>query len=120
MAKKKASGDFNMSAEIRNLLRTNWTMTGSEVYNALVEKFPEQIINKNSCLVAVYKNKNRTKKAGKKKSVARKTVKKKRPSAAGTAVDLNALQAAAKFVAQIGDSDKAIAAIKQLESVQIR
>ncbi len=117
MAKKKANNDFNMSAEIRNLLRANWTMTGSEVYNALVEKFPEQIINKNSCLVAVYKNKNRTKKVGKKKSVARKVVKKKRPS---VAVDINALQAAAKFVAQIGDSDKAIAAIKQLESVQIR
>ena len=117
MAKKKANNDFNMSAEIRNLLREKQTMTGSEVYNALVERFPKQNINKNSCLVAVYKNKNRTKKAGKKKSVARKVVKKKRPSAV---VDINSLQAAAKCVAQIGSTEEAIAAIKQLESVQIR
>ncbi len=118
MAKKKANNDFNMSAEIRNLLRANRTIMDREVYDTLVKNFPNQNINKNSCSVAFYKN--RTKKAGKKKSVARKVVKKKRPSAAVTAVDLNALQAAAKFVAQIGDSDKAIAAIKQLESVQIR
>ena len=118
MAEKKVISDFNMAAEIRKLLRGKRSMTGSEVYNALVENFPNQNINKNSCSVAFYKN--RTKKAGKKKSVTRKVVKKKRPSAAVTAVDLNALQAAAKFVAQIGDSDKAIAAIKQLESVQIR
>ncbi len=120
MAKKKANNDFNMSAEIRNLLRAKRTIMGREVYNALVEKFPKQIINKNSCLVAVYKNKNRTKKAGKKKSVAKKTVKRQKPTATVTAVDLNALQAAAKFVAQIGSADEAIAAIKQLESFQIR
>ena len=61
-----------------------------------------------------------TKKVAKKKSVAKKTVKRHKPTATVTAVDLNALQTAAKFVAQIGSSDKAIAAIKQLESVQIR
>ena len=121
MAKKRASG-FNMSAEIRKLLRTKRTMTGREVYNALVENFPQQKINENSCLVAFSKSRIRMglkKKAVKKKSVTRKVVKRRRPSAV-TAVDLNALQAAAKFVAQIGSADKAIAAIKQLQSVQIR
>jgi len=117
MAMKNAN-DFNMSAEIRNLLKANRTMAGTEVYNALVKNFPKQKINKNSCSVAVYKI--RTTKAAKKKSGAKKVVRIKRPSAAVTAVDLNALQAAAKFVAKIGSSDKAIAAIKQLESVQIR
>jgi len=118
MAKKKANNDFNMSAEIRNLLKANRTMGGTEVYNALVKNFPKQNINKNSCSVAVYKI--RTTKAAKKKSGVKKVVRVKRPSSAGTAVDINSLQAAAKFVAQIGSTDEAVAAIKQLESVQIR
>ena len=122
MAKKKASGGFNMSKEIRKLLRAKRTITGREVYNALVENFPEQKINENSCLVAFSKSRMRLglkKKRAKKKLGARKVVKRRRPSAAVTAVDLNALQAAAKFVALIGNADKAIAAIKQLQSVQI-
>ena len=123
MAEKKVISDFNMAAEIRKLLRGKRSMMGREVYDALVENFPNQNINKDSCLVAFSKNRVQmglAKKVVKKKSVAKKVVKKNRPSAAVTAVNLTSLQAAAKFVAQIGDSDKAIAAIKQLESVQIR
>ena len=123
MAKKKTNNDFNMSDEIRKLLRSKRTLMGREVYDTLVENFPNQKINKNSCLVAFSKSRVQmglTKLVAKKKSVAKKTVKRQKPTATVTAVDLNALQAAAKFVAQIGDSDKAIAAIKQLESVQIR
>ncbi len=122
MAKKKASGGFNMSAEIRKLLRANRTMMGREVYNSLVKNFPKQKINENSCLVAFSKSRLQmglTKKRAKKTSVARKVVKRRKPSTAVTAVDLNALQAAAKFVAQIGSADKGIAAIRQLQSVQI-
>ena len=123
MAKKKTNNDFNMSDEIRKLLRSKRTLMGREVYDTLVKNFPNQKINKNSCLVAFSKSRMQmglTKKVVKKKSVAKKTVKRQKPTATVTAVDLNALQAAAKFVAQIGSAEKAIAAIKQLESVQIR
>lgn len=113
MAKKKAS-DFNMSAEIRNLVQANPSHTGREVYDALVKDFPKQNINKASCLVAFWKSRATKKK---KKSVSKKVVKRQKPT---QAVDLSSLQTAAKFVAQIGSSEKAIAAIKQLESVQIR
>ena len=122
MAKKKASGEFNMAGEIRKLLRAKRTITGREVYNELVKNFPKQKIKEGSCLVAFSKGRMRMglKKRAKKKSVAGKVVKRKMPSTAVTAVDLNALQAAAKFVAQIGSADTAVAAIKQLQSVQIR
>ena len=123
MAKKKTNNDFNMSDEIRKLLRSKRTLMGREVYDTLVKNFPNQKINKNSCLVAFSKSRMQmglTKKVVKKKSVAKKTVKRQKPTATVTAVDLNALQAAAKFVAQIGSAEKAIAAIKQLQSVQIR
>ncbi len=121
MAKKRASGGFNMSAEIRKLLRARRTITGREVYNALVENFPNQKIKEGSCLNAFSKTRMRMglKKRGKKKSGAGKVVKRKMPSTAVTAVDLNALQAAAKYVAQVGGAETAISAIKQLQSVQI-
>jgi len=122
MAKKKASGGFNMSKEIRKLVRAKRSMMGREVYDTLVTNFPNQKINKSSCLVAFSKTRSQMglKKKGKKKSVAGKVVKRKMPSTAVTVVDLNALQVAAKFVAQVGSADTAIAAIKQLQSVQIR
>ena len=123
MDKKRASGGFNMAEEIRKLLRAKRTTTGREVYNALVENFPNQKIKEGSCLNAFSKTRMRMglkKKRGKKKSAAGMVVKRKMPSTAVTAVDLNALQAAAKFVAQVGDADTAIAAIRQLQSVQIR
>jgi len=122
MAKKKASGGFNMAGEIRKLLRAKRTITGREVYNALVENFPKQTIKEGSCLVAFSKSRMRLglkKKRGKKKSGAGKVVKRKMPSTAVTTVDLNALQAAAKFVAQVGSADTAVAAIKHIQSVQI-
>ncbi len=122
MAKKKASGSFNMAEEIRKLLRAKRTITGREAYNELVKNFPKQKINEGSCLNAFSKTRMLMglKKRAMKKSVAGKIVKRRKPSAAVTAVDLNALQVAAKFVAQVGSADTAIAAIKQLQSVQIR
>ena len=122
MAKKKASGGFNMAGEIRKLLRAKRTITGREVYNALVKNFPNQKIKEGSCLVSFSASRMQMglKKRAMKKSVAGKVVKRKMPSTAVTVVDLNALQIAAKFVAQVGSADTAIAAIKQLQSVQIR
>ena len=122
MAKKRASGGFNMAEEIRKLLRAKRTITGREVYNALVENFPNQKIKEGSCLVSFSASRMQMglKKRAMKKSVAGKVVKRKMPSTAVTVVDLNALQIAAKFVAQVGSADTAIAAIKQLQSVQIR
>ena len=122
MAKKKASGGFNMAGEIRKLLRAKRTITGREVYNALVKNFPNQKIKEGSCLVSFSASRMQMglKKRGTKKSATGKVVKRRLPSTVVTAVDLNALQVAAKFVAQVGSADTAIAAIKQLQSVQIR
>lgn len=118
---KKAKSDFNMSEEIRNQLKENRTLTGSEVLAALGEKFPGESINKNSFGVAFY---SARKKLGIKISKRRtggvkKTVVQKRPVAAATA-DIGTLTAAAKFVSVVGDADTAIAAIKQLSSLQIK
>jgi len=53
---------------------------------------------------------------GRKKGTKR-TVKRRRPSA--QTVDISTLQAAAKFLAEVGDAETAMAAIKQVQSLQI-
>ncbi len=123
MAKKSASG-FNMAAEIRNLLRQNRSLSGSEVYQELKKKFPRQKINESSCGVAFSGARKKLgisqKKAGKKRKTAKKIVRKMKPAAAAQAVDLATLQAAAKFVSEVGDAEQGIAAIRQLRSLQIQ
>lgn len=124
MAKKKAKDDFNMSEEIRNVLRDDRSLSVSETLAALKEKFPKQDINENSFSVAFYNARNklgiksgkRRKKAGK---AAKRTVMRKKPTTA-EAVSYDDLQAAAKFLNQFGDADKAIAAIKQVKALQIK
>jgi hypothetical protein len=118
MAKKK-SGGFNMSEQIRELVGAKKTITGKEVYETLVKNFPKQTINEGSCLVAFYSTRNQLGLSKKLKRKGKKQVVKKKMPSTITTVDLTALQAAAKFVAQVGDADTAIAAIKHIQSVQI-
>jgi hypothetical protein len=123
MAKKRSASGFNMAAEIRGLLTQNRDLSGKEVYAALKKKFPKEGINESSCGVAfsgARKKLGISAKRGKKRKTAKTTVRKMKPTAAAQAVDLTALQAAAKFVSEVGDAEKAIAAIRQLRSLQIQ
>ncbi len=43
-----------------------------------------------------------------------------KPAAAAQAVGLTTLQAAAKFVSEVGGAEKAIAAIRQVRTLQIQ
>ncbi|MFQ5732934.1 MAG: hypothetical protein ACE5KM_13420 [Planctomycetaceae bacterium] len=120
MAKKRSSSSINMAAEIRALLKANRAMSGREVYEALTKKFPKQKINENSCSVAFSgaRKKLGIKVKRKRKRGAKKTVVRKR-AAAARKIDLAALQAAARFVSQVGDADRAIDAIRQVRLLQV-
>ncbi len=124
MAKKKSASGFNMAAEIRRLLRQNRSLSGSEVYEALKKKFPRQSINESSCGVGFSAARKKLgisqTKRGRKRKAAKKTVRKMKPAAAAQAADMATLQAAAKFVSEVGDAEKAISAIRQLRSLQIQ
>ncbi len=123
MAKKKSARGFNMAAEIRSLLRQNRSLSGQDLYKALKKKFPRQKINESSCGVAFSGARKKLgisqRKSGKKRKAAKKTVRRMKPTAAAQAVDMAALQAAAKFVSEVGDAEKGIAAIRQVRSLQI-
>jgi len=110
---------FNMSEQIRELVGAKKTITGKEVYETLVKKFPKQTINESSCHVGFSAARNQLGLSKKVKRKGKKQVVTKKMPSTVTTVDLNALQAAATFVAQVGDADTAIASIKHLQSVQI-
>jgi hypothetical protein len=124
MAKKKTASGFNMAAEVRNLLTEDRTLSGRQVYETLKKKFPKQSINESSCGVAFSAARKKlgiSKGRGKKK--ARKsngTVAATKKSTATQAADLTTLQLATKFVSEVGDTEKAITAIRQLRSLQIQ
>jgi hypothetical protein len=121
MAKKKSASGFNMAAEIRGLLNGNRDLAGREVYATLKKKFPKEDINESSCGVAFSGARKKLGISQRRRGKKRKTaVVKMKPAAAALKVDLNALQAAAKFVSEVGNSEKAIAAIRQLRSLQIQ
>jgi hypothetical protein len=122
MAKKKTvrRSDFNLSAEVREIVRKNRKFTGKDALKALKAKFPKQSINENSFGVAYSGARKQLglikgRKVRRRKPAARSTSKK----ALSQSVDMSALQAARKYLAEVGDADAAIAAIKQLQSLQI-
>ncbi len=117
MAKKKAGKSLSQS--IRDHLNANPSATPNEIVAALAKTGIK-------VSVGLAGNVKYTSGPGAKKKTAKKkratggkkvTVTRKLPSA--QTVDISALQAAAKFVAAIGDADTAIAAVKQVQSLQI-
>ena len=124
MARKKSATKFNMAAEIRSLLKQNRALSAREVYEALKKKFPRQSINESSCGVGFSGARKKLgisqTKTGRKRKMDKKTVRKMKPAATAQAVDMATLQAAAKFVSEVGNAEKAIAAIRQLRALQIQ
>ncbi len=119
MAKKASSIDFNMSETIRDILTENPKMGPKEVTDAILAKHPGAKINKNSFSVAFYTGR---KKLGIKTSSGRgrKVGVRKSISGAAPKVDLARLQAAAKFLSEVGGAEAALEAIKQVQAVQVK
>lgn len=120
MAKKKAArGDFNMSEEIRNLLKNDASMSSREVFEALVRDFPGQEINRNSCNVAFS---HARRKLGIKGS-GNRAVRHRRPSVAVSSsvgsLNLGILQAARELLSQAGSPEAAVQAIQDLQALQL-
>ncbi len=125
MAKKQAGGP-NMSEEIRKILTAKPDASNKDVFAALISKFGKGKFNEASCGVAVS---NQRKKLGISKGNKRKAVKKPKPGAvrrgrppasASGEVDMDALKAAKSLLAAVGGDDAAaVAAIRQLHSLQI-
>jgi hypothetical protein len=125
MAKKKASRDgFNMAQAIRDELTANNSLTLKECLAAVQTKYPDQVINPNSFGVAFSNQRAKLglkPRRGRRKMVRRRKPGPGRPPVAAVArpVNLEHLQAARKFVSEIGNAETAIAAVRQLATLQI-
>lgn len=125
MAKKKSgrSETFNMAEEIRNLLKADPSLGSRQVFETLVEKFPGESVNRNSCNVAF--SHARRKLGIRPKGRGAKSVRKPgrgRPVGAvksAEALNLNLLKAASRFLAEAGSAQQAILAIQQVSALQI-
>lgn len=118
MAKKgPRKGKFNMSATVRDVLRDNPKLTGKEVEAEIKKRHPGKKINSSSLNVAFS---NARKALGITKGKKR-TVSKLKPSAGRLTkgVDMAALQAARKYVSEVGDVNAALEAVRQLKTLQI-
>ncbi len=118
MAEKKASG-FVLSAAVREVLEQDPNLKAAEVIAAVKKKYPREKINEASAKVAFS---NERKKLGLSKNRRRKV---RKPHGAGSAhttraMKLDVLQAAKNLLAAAGSSDDAIAAIKQVGSLQLK
>lgn len=119
MAKKKsARSEFNMAAEIRALLDQNPSLSAREMHEALQKKFPNVKINKSSCDVSYYTYRRKMGLGKKRKNVRRLKPGSRAPR--GAQVTMEALLAARRFIAEVGGEETAVAAIKQVASLQIR
>lgn len=129
MAKKKpARADFNMSAEIRDMLEADSSLSGRQVLEALQAKFPDQEINANSCNVAFS---NARRKLGIRRSGKKAVVRRPRPAAvaarstgraaaaAPASVSLDALKAACELVAKAGGTEAAIGIVRSLAALKL-
>lgn len=123
MAKKKSSDGINMAEEIRTVLQENPKFSGREVIEALTAKHPGLKINKASAGVAFS---NARKKLGIVKGTTKRrggarVVRKRVPASTTSrpALDIATLQAAVRFVSQVGNSEAAIEAVRQVVALQI-
>ena len=119
MAAKKPVTDFNMSEAIRALLTENPKLTNLEVRAALTTKYPALKINKNSFSVAFF---NVRKKLGLGPVQPRKNKKsdsRARPATRRTN-ELAMLQLAVEFIGKVGGVSAALAAIKQVQALQLK
>ena len=112
MAKKKAGKSLSQS--IRDHLQANPDATPTQIVEALA-KYGIKVSPGLASNIKYTSGLSAKKKTGKKGT--KRTVMRKRPSA--QTVDISTLQAAAKFVATVGDAETAMAAIKQVQSLQI-
>lgn len=121
VAKKQPESDFNMSEAIRDILKENPSLGSKEAADAIQAKYPSAKINKNSFSVAFYTGR---KKLGIKSTSGRGRRISKRKSMIGgngsPSVDMAILQTTAKFLSEVGGAEAAIAAIKQVQAVQVK
>lgn len=121
MAKKKPAGTFVLAGAVRDVLKKDPSLKANQVIEIVRKEHPGEKFNEASAKVA-FSNERR------KMGIARKRrkVRKPNPMLAGVikksprALNLDLLQAAKSLLAAAGSSDNAVAALRQVASLQVK
>lgn len=122
MAKKKSGrrGTFNMSAAVREVVQENPKLKAKEVEAEIKRRHPGAEVNSNSLAVAFSSARKKLGIVkGKKKTVRKRLPAARRAATSSAVVDMNALQAAQKYVSAVGDVEVALEAVRQLKALQV-
>jgi hypothetical protein len=119
MAKKAANAEFNMAEAIRDVLTANPKVSSREAVDAIQSKYPSAKINRNSFSVAFYTGR---KKLGMGSSGRRGRIGRRVGRGGGASHNVNVakLQAAARFLSEVGSAEAAMEAIKLVQAIQVR
>ncbi len=121
MAKKKPAGEFVLAAAVRDILTKDPTLKASQVIENIRKAHPNVKFNEASAKVS-FSNMRRQMGIARK----RRKVRRMRPmmAAAGKAspraLKLDLLQAARNLLAAAGSTDNALAALRQVASLQVK
>jgi hypothetical protein len=119
MAKKKPAGDFVLAVAVRDVLKADSSLSANQVIESIRKSHPGVRFNEASAKVA-FSNMRRQLGIARK----RRKVRRVRPAAGAAAspraLKLDLLQAAKNLLIAAGSSDNAIAALKQVASLQVK
>ncbi len=121
MAKKKPADSFVLAAAVRDVLTKQPTLSANQVIDVIRKENPKVRFNEASAKVS-FSNMRRQLGIGRK----RRKVRRKLPAlGAGVipkprALNLELLQAAKNLLAVAGSSENAVAALRQVASLQVR
>lgn len=118
MAKKSASSDFNMAEAIREIFAANPTATSAEAIEAITAKYKKVKVNKNSFSVAFYTTRKKLGLGGSRRG--RRFSAGKRRAVSNQRTDFANLQAAARFISEVGGTEAAVEAINLVQAVQVK
>ncbi len=118
MAKKKPAGAFVLTVAVRDILKKDPTLKATQVVEIIRKENPGEKFNEASAKVA-FSNERR------KMGIARKRRKVRKPRSMmavkkARALNLDLLQAARNLLAAAGNSDDALAALRQVASLQVK
>ncbi len=120
MAKKQPDSEFNMSEAIRDILKESPNLSSKEAIEAIQAKYPSAKINKNSFSVAFYTGRKKlgiNSTSGRGRRISKR---KSQSTSAHPSVNMAVLQTTAKFLSEVGGAEAALAAIRQVQAVQVK
>lgn len=119
MAKRKPAGGFVLAAAVRNVLTKDPSLSANQVIEAIRREHPKARFNEASAKVSFSNMRRQMGIARKRRKVRRLRPAMPTAKSSTRALKLDLLQAAKNLLAAAGSSENALAALRQVASLQV-